>query len=75
MIRRWYLVLRARLGLPPKAKPDPCEVCGRRKKRNVTLTSEGMASDLDPNPRLAMGGYSISATFCRTHAPKEHVDA
>lgn len=45
---------------------EECEVCGKRDRRNVTVSST-------PTRHAALGGWSaISATWCREHVPDEH---
>ena len=57
-IARWWSGRRDRF--------EECEVCGKRDRRNVTVSST-------PTHRGALGGWSaISATWCREHVPEEH---
>lgn len=60
---KWAWLDQPLFGRRPKG--EPCEVCGRQSRRNITLTNETPYRDGG-----MVGGSSISATFCPDHLPE-----
>lgn len=56
-VRRWWRSRRTRW--------EECEVCGKRSRRNITLTAVK-----DRSGGGVVGGSAISATFCPEHLPE-----
>lgn len=62
------MIARIRRWRKRRAVRVECEVCGKRirPKDAITVTDEGYGST-----EFGAGGWSMSATYCKTDAPQE----